>query len=53
MESVDGYKYYLDDERWLMIRPSGTEPVLRVYSQAPTAEEVRQILDAAQATVLG
>jgi len=34
----------LDDERWVMIRPSGTEPVLRVYAEAPTLEEARVIL---------
>jgi phosphomannomutase len=29
-----------------MIRPSGTEPVLRTYAEAPTLEEVREILTA-------
>ncbi len=52
-ETIDGFKYILDDDRWLMIRPSGTEPVLRVYCQAPDAAEVRKILDAAKKTILG
>lgn len=52
--SMDGYKFYLDEagDRWVMIRPSGTEPLLRVYCEAPTAAEVRTILDAVGATLL-
>ena len=34
METLDGVKYLLADDSWLLIRPSGTEPVLRVYAEA-------------------
>ena len=51
-ESIDGFKYHLSDDSWVMIRPSGTEPVLRVYAEAPDAAEVRSILDATNATIL-
>lgn len=44
IETIDGFKYFFDDDRWYMIRPSGTEPVLRTYCQAPTLKEVREIL---------
>ena len=51
-DSLDGYKFRLGNDRWVMLRPSGTEPVLRVYCQAGSTEEVRTILDAAQRTIL-
>lgn len=49
--TIDGFKYFLDDERWVMIRPSGTEPVLRTYAEAPTLEEVRHILKVTEETI--
>ena len=35
----------------VMIRPSGTEPVLRTYAEAPTLEEVRKILKVTEAEI--
>lgn len=52
IERTDGTKFHLGDGKWVMIRPSGTEPVLRVYAQAPDAAEVRRILDATRDTIL-
>jgi phosphomannomutase len=52
MEDLDGYKFYVDENTWVMVRASGTEPVLRIYAQAPTAEEVRKVLDDARITFL-
>ena len=49
--TIDGYKYFFDDDRWVMIRPSGTEPVLRTYAEAPTLEEVRKILKVTEETI--
>ena len=34
VDTYDGVKYHLADDSWLLIRPSGTEPVLRVYAEA-------------------
>jgi phosphomannomutase len=46
INTMDGIKYYMADNSWLLIRPSGTEPVLRVYSEAPTLNDVNALLKA-------
>lgn len=38
VSTIDGAKYIMEDESWLLIRPSGTEPVLRVYAEARSQE---------------
>ncbi|MCW5840343.1 MAG: phosphoglucomutase/phosphomannomutase family protein [Caldilinea sp.] len=40
----DGVKYILTDNSWLLIRPSGTEPVLRIYAEARSDEQVKALL---------
>ncbi len=45
VQTTDGVKYYLNDGSWLLIRPSGTEPVLRVYAEAPDDERVQALLN--------
>jgi phosphomannomutase len=46
-ENLDGYKYFFDGG-WLLIRPSGTEPVLRLYCEADSEEKVKNALAFAQ-----
>ncbi len=41
----DGIKYLLQDDSWLLIRPSGTEPVLRIYAEAPDEARVKRLLE--------
>ena len=41
---IDGIKYIMSDDSWLLIRPSGTEPVLRVYAEGRTAEMVEALI---------
>ena len=52
IETTDGFKFFFDEDTWLMIRPSGTEPVLRTYAEASTQEKVFDILADAKATIL-
>jgi phosphomannomutase len=42
--TVDGIKYLIADGSWMLIRPSGTEPVLRVYAEGRSLEMVRSLL---------
>jgi phosphomannomutase len=44
VSSRDGVKYVLEDDSWLLIRPSGTEPVLRVYAEARNPEMLEALL---------
>lgn len=43
--AIDGYKFRLADGRWLLIRFSGTEPVLRLYCEAATLDQVHETLN--------
>jgi phosphomannomutase len=52
-EKLDGFKYYLSNDTWVMIRPSGTEPVLRVYCEAADRNTARTTLDAVRKELLG
>jgi alpha-D-glucose phosphate-specific phosphoglucomutase len=45
VQTTDGYKYILSDDSWLLLRFSGTEPLLRVYVEARSPEQVRQLLE--------
>lgn len=44
LETVDGVKYIMSDDSWLLIRPSGTEPVLRVYAEGRSEAMVGALL---------
>lgn len=44
ISTLDGVKYILEDDSWLLIRPSGTEPVLRVYAEGRSPEMVRAMI---------
>jgi len=45
MKDFDGVKYIAEDDSWLMFRTSGTEPIIRIYSEASTATRVKKLLE--------
>lgn len=51
VEHTDGIKHWLADGSWLLVRASGTEPVLRIYSEAVTPERAQQLVDDVSAMV--
>jgi phosphomannomutase len=51
VRSDDGFKFYLADGSWVLLRTSGTEPLIRVYSEAATAGDVEARLSAIEEIV--
>jgi phosphomannomutase / phosphoglucomutase len=43
VETVDGFKYYVENG-WLLVRPSGTEPLIRYYAEADSIFKIDQML---------
>ena len=48
VNTMDGTKLMFDDESWLLFRQSGTEPVLRVYSEATSTAKMNELLSAGE-----
>jgi phosphomannomutase len=45
MKTFDGVKFVAEDTSWLMLRGSGTEPILRIYAEAESDANVRRLLE--------
>ena len=52
-EDLDGIKLYLDEIGWVMVRASGTENLLRVYSETTNPDVTRRVLRATEAAISG
>lgn len=52
VETIDGIKFHLDNGGWMMLRASGTEPVLRIYAEGNSKEEALDILKEVKKKVL-
>lgn len=48
IDTTDGFRFFLGDESWLLIRFSGTEPLVRIYAEAESMERARELLDEGQ-----
>jgi phosphomannomutase len=63
VNTMDGVKFYLDNpeakskpnaaETWLLLRASGTEPLMRIYTESGSKEAVQKLLESARAFALG
>jgi phosphomannomutase len=53
VETMDGVKLTRADQSWIMLRASGTEPLLRIYAEAPTQDQVQVLLAWGQAVAAG
>ena len=53
IENIDGFKFHFKEGGYVMIRPSGTEPVLRVYAESATMDLVDEILSEASRVIQG
>jgi phosphomannomutase len=51
-EDLDGYKFFISGESWVMVRASGTEPVLRTYAEAATGEDAKLLLNLIREEIL-
>jgi len=52
VETIDGIKYILKNGGWVMLRASGTEPLLRIYAEGNSQEETLDILEKVKQTIL-
>ncbi|HEX6868702.1 MAG TPA: hypothetical protein VF119_07840, partial [Candidatus Limnocylindrales bacterium] len=53
LDTADGFKFFLADGSWLLIRTSGTEPLVRIYTEATSADLREALLVAGEALVRG
>lgn len=51
MITVDGAKFVFEDNSWLLIRPSGTEPIFRVFAEAEDEKKAMELAKLGEETV--
>jgi phosphomannomutase len=50
---MDGLKFIFNDDSWLLVRPSGTEPVVRIYAETESATDLEVLLEQGREYLLG
>jgi phosphomannomutase len=50
---IDGLKFIFQDDSWLLVRPSGTEPLVRIYAESESAEDMEVLLEQGRKYLLG
>ncbi|MGI8735206.1 MAG: phosphoglucomutase/phosphomannomutase family protein [Pyrinomonadaceae bacterium] len=50
---LDGVKFFFEDGSWLLMRPSGTEPVVRIYAESESATDLEVLLEQGRKYLLG
>jgi alpha-D-glucose phosphate-specific phosphoglucomutase len=50
---IDGLKIIFDNDSWLLVRPSGTEPLVRIYAESESAKDVEVLLEQGRKYLLG
>jgi len=51
--TADGTKYMLEDDSWVLMRASGTEPVVRVYVESSSEEQIKELMEAGKKFIQG
>ncbi|MBE7515644.1 MAG: phosphoglucomutase/phosphomannomutase family protein [Chloracidobacterium sp.] len=53
IDRTDGVKFLFDNSAWILMRPSGTEPLVRIYAESESKDDVEALLDAGKKYLLG
>jgi phosphomannomutase len=53
LDTKDGFKFFVADGSWLLVRTSGTEPLVRVYTEATSEQNREAMLEAGERLVRG
>jgi phosphoglucomutase len=50
---IDGVKFLFADGSWMLMRPSGTEPLVRIYAESESKEDLEVLLEQGRKYLLG